>query len=85
MVSIALCEISHYEKAFELVTHKLPFQRLAQNSKRVFRARLVLCKDAAEAYLGFSVEDTNLGAVHAEHPAERHPVRDSSRDAIFVF
>ena len=77
------------KKAFELATHKLPFQRLAhelaQNSKRVFRARLVLYKDAAEAYLGFSVEDTNLGAVHAEHPAERHPVRDSSRDAIFVF
>ena len=71
--TVALREISRYQKSTELLIRRLPFQRLvweiAQDLKgRVNFARgaILALQEAAEAYLIGLFEDTNLCAIHAK-------------------
>jgi histone H3 len=73
---VALREIRKYQKSTELLTRKLPFQRLVREiaqerpeSKTDLRfqsSAWLALQEAAEAYLVGLFEDTNLCAIHAK-------------------
>ncbi|CAI9098361.1 OLC1v1034993C1 [Oldenlandia corymbosa var. corymbosa] len=70
----ALREIRKYQKSTELLTPKLPFQRLVREIAQEcsatevrFQNHAVLAlQEAAEAYLVGLFEDANLAAIHAK-------------------
>ena len=69
----ALVEIRKYQKSTELLTKKLPFQRLVREIAEAatpgmrFQSTAILAlQEASEAYLVGLFEDTNLCAVHAK-------------------
>ena len=71
--TVARREVGKYQKSTELLTRKLPFQRLvreiAQNLKTDLRfqnSTVNALQEAAEAYLVGLFEDTNLCAIHAK-------------------
>ncbi|KAM4865676.1 LOW QUALITY PROTEIN: histone H3-like [Thomomys bottae] len=63
--TVALREISRYEKSTELLICKLPFQSLVRDFKTDLRFQL-LVQEASEAYLVGFFEDTNLCTIHAK-------------------
>ncbi|KAF8527057.1 histone H3, partial [Gautieria morchelliformis] len=65
--TVALREIRHYQKSAELLISMLPFQRLVpRNCARLQGNAFPFGFKAAEAYLVYLFEDTNLGAIHAK-------------------
>ena len=69
----ALLEIRCYQKSYELLIRKLPFQRLVREVAKDFKTDLrfqpdaILClQEACEAYVVHLFEDTNLCAIHAK-------------------
>ena len=71
--TVALREISKYQKSTELLIRKLPFQRLVREIAQDFKTDLsfqssavLALQEAAEAYLVGLFEDTNLAAIHAK-------------------
>ena len=70
--TVALREIRQYQKGYDLMLPKLPFQRLvrevAQKIKPDLRfqsAALVAIQEAAEMYIIRVFKETNLCAIHA--------------------
>ena len=71
--TVALREICRYQKSTELLTRKLPFQRLVREIAQDFKSDLrfqgsavLALQEAAEAYLVGLFEDTNLCTIHAK-------------------
>ena len=71
--TVTLQEIRRYQKLTELLTRRLPFQRLVREITQDYKARLnfasgaiLALQEAAEAYLVGLFEDTNLCAIHAK-------------------
>ncbi|KAL6084016.1 hypothetical protein STEG23_002535 [Scotinomys teguina] len=71
--TVALQEISRYQKSTELLIQKLPFQRLVWEIAQDFKTDLRFqsmdigaLQEASEAYLVGLFEDTNLCAIHAK-------------------
>ena len=71
--TVALREIRKYQKSFDLVIRKLPFQRLVReiaeeikNNLRFQGSAVLALQEASEAYLVGLFEDTNLCAIHAK-------------------
>ncbi|KAM9714939.1 histone H3.3A-like [Dama dama] len=71
--TVALREISCYQKSTELLIRKLPFQRLVREIAQGFKTDLCFqsaaigaLQEAGEAYLVGPFEDTNLCAIHAK-------------------
>jgi len=71
--TVALREIRRYQKGYDLLLRKLPFQRLvreiAQDFKNDLRfqgSAILALQEASEAYLVALFEDTNLCAIHAK-------------------
>jgi len=71
--TVALREIRRYQKSYDLLLRKLPFQRLvreiAQNFKTELRfqaSAIAALQEAAEAYLVGILEEANLCAIHAK-------------------
>ena len=72
--TVALRQIRQYQKSTELLSRKLPFQRLVREisnefSCEMFRwqsAAILALQEASEAYLVGLFEDTNLCAIHAK-------------------
>ncbi|KAK3505606.1 hypothetical protein QTP70_003309 [Hemibagrus guttatus] len=71
--TVALREISRYQKSTELLIRKLPFQRLVREIAQDFKTDLrfqssavMALQEASEAYLVGLFEDTNLCAIHAK-------------------
>ncbi|CAN7939395.1 unnamed protein product, partial [Ixodes hexagonus] len=67
--TVALREIRHYQKSTELLSRKLPFQRLVREIAQDFKTDLrfqssavMALQEASEAYLVGLFEDTNLFA-----------------------
>ena len=65
--TVALHEISHYQKSSELLITRLPFQRLVQEIAQDFKTNLQFAvqtmaalQETAEAYLVGLFEDSNL-------------------------
>ncbi|BBN06544.1 protein MpcenH3 [Marchantia polymorpha subsp. ruderalis] len=85
--TVALREIRHYQKTFELLLRALPFARLVREigqsvSNRVTRwtaEALVALQEAVEDYIVHLFEDTNLCAIHAKRvtimPKDLHLAR----------
>jgi len=70
--TVALREIRKYQKSTELLLRKLPFQRLVREIAQEFKSELrfqshaiMALQEAAETYLVYLFEDTNLCAIHA--------------------
>ena len=71
--TVALRQIRTYQKGFQLLLLKLPFQRLVRELTEKFvsdyrwqATALSALQEAAEAYLVGLFEDTNLCAIHAK-------------------
>ncbi|KAH0512313.1 histone H3.3 [Microtus ochrogaster] len=71
--TVVLCEIRRYQKSTELLTPKLPFQRLVREIAQDFKTDLCFqsaaigaLQEASEAYLVGLFENTNLCAIHAK-------------------
>ncbi|XP_070937065.1 histone H3.3A-like [Macaca nemestrina] len=71
--TVALREISRYQKSTELLIRKLPFQRLVREIAQDFKtdlrfqsAAIGALQEASEAYLVGLFEDTHLCAIHAK-------------------
>ncbi|XP_025844501.2 histone H3.1t [Vulpes vulpes] len=71
--TLALREIRRYQKSTELLTRKLPVQRLVREIAQDFKTDLrfqssavMALQEACEAYLVGLFEDTNLCAIHAK-------------------
>ena len=71
--SRALREIRKYHKSTDLLTRKLPFQRLVREIAQDYKTDLrfqslavLALQEASEAYLVGLFEDTNLCAIHAK-------------------
>ena len=71
--TVALRQIKKYQKSYELLIRKLPFQRLVKSIAHEgkpevrFQSSAVLAlQEAAEAYLVGLFEDTHLCAIHAK-------------------
>nr|GEX99525.1 histone H3.2 [Tanacetum cinerariifolium] len=71
--TVALREIHKYKKSTELLTMKLPFQRLVREIKQDVKTDLrfqssavTALQEVSEAYLVELFEDTNLCAIHAK-------------------
>ena len=71
--TIALREIRKYQKGTDLLSRKLPFQRLVRQIAQDFKTDLrfqstaiLALQEASEAYLVGLFEDTNLCAIHAK-------------------
>ena len=71
--TVALREISRYQKMTELLIRRLPFQRLVREIAQDLKGRLnfasgaiLALQEVAEAYLVGLFEDTNLCAIHAK-------------------
>ena len=71
--TVALWEIRRYQKSFELLIRKLPFNRLVREIAQDFKTDLRFqaqvigaLQEAAEAYLVGLFEDTNLCAIHTK-------------------
>jgi histone H3 len=69
----ALKEIRKYQKSYDLLIRKLPFQRLVREIAQEFRCdyrfqstAILALQEAAEAYLVSLFEDSNLCAIHAK-------------------
>ncbi|KAG6548870.1 hypothetical protein Mapa_009632 [Marchantia paleacea] len=85
--TVALREIRHYQKTFELLLRALPFARLVREigqsvSRRVSRwtaEALVALQEAVEDHMVHLFEDTNLCAIHAKRvtimPKDLHLAR----------
>ena len=72
--TIALHEIQRYEKTTDLLTRKLPFQRLVKEIMQKFKpdlhsqpSAIMALQEAAESYLVGLMEDTNLCNIHSKH------------------
>lgn len=70
--TLALREIRKYQKSTELLTRKLPFQRLVREiaaavkpDLRFQSSAILALQEASESYLTGLFEDTNLCAIHA--------------------
>jgi len=68
----ALKEIRKYQKSYDPLIRKLPFQRLVRDEARSLRGdcrfqsnALLALQEASEAYMVGLFEDTNLCAIHA--------------------
>ena len=71
--TVALREIRRYQKSFDLLLRKLPFQRvvreIAQDHKSELKfqgSSILAMQEAAEAMLVQRLEDTNYCAIHAK-------------------
>ena len=71
--TVALREIRRYQKSTELLTRRLPFQRLVREIAQDFKmdmrfqsSAIAALQEASEAYLVGLFEDTNLCAIHAK-------------------
>ena len=71
--TVALREIRRYQKTFNLMIPKLPFQRLVREISQDFKTDLrfqgssvLALQEALEAYLVGLFEDTNLCGIHAK-------------------
>ena len=71
--TLALREISKYQKSTELLIQKLPFMQLVQEVGQQFLPGLryqgtaiMALQEASEAYLISLFEDSNLCAIHAK-------------------
>ncbi|RAH80241.1 histone-fold-containing protein [Aspergillus japonicus CBS 114.51] len=76
--TVALKEIRHYQRSFDLLIRKLPFARLVREvaldllpaevgSELRWQSHAILAlQEAAEAFLVHLFEDTNLCAIHAK-------------------
>ena len=71
--TVALREIRRYQKSTELLIRKLAFQRLVREIAQDFKTELrfqttalLALQEAAEAYMIYLFEDTNLCAIHAK-------------------
>ena len=71
--TVALREIRRYQKTFNLMIPKLPFQRLVREIAQDFKTDLrfqgssvLALQEASEAYIVGLFEDTNLCALHAK-------------------
>ena len=73
--TVALREIRRYQKSHELLIRKLPFQRLVREiandiniipELRFQSSAILALQEAAEAYLVYLFEDSNLCAIHAK-------------------
>jgi histone H3 len=71
--TVALREIRRYQKSYDLLIRKLPFQRLVREIAQGFKTDLrfqgsaiLALQEASESYLVGLFEDTNLCAIHAK-------------------
>ena len=71
--TVALREIRRYRKSTELLTRKVPFQRLVREVAQDFKtylgfqsAAIGALQEANEAYLAGLFEDTNRCTIHAK-------------------
>ena len=71
--TVALRQIRKYQKSTDLLSRKIPFQRLVREVAQDFKSDLrfqstavLALQEAAEAYLVGLFEDTNLCAIHAK-------------------
>ena len=71
--TVALREIRKYQKSYDLLIRKLPFQRLVREIANDFKTDLRFqgsatsaLQEAGESYLVGLFEDTNLVAIHAK-------------------
>ena len=71
--TVALREISKFQKSTDLLIRKLPFQRVVREIAQQFKSDLrfqsqavLALQEACEAYLVGLFEDTNLCAIHAK-------------------
>ena len=71
--TVALREISRYQKSTEMLIRKLPFQRLVREIAQDFKtdlrfqsAAIMAMQEASEAYLVGLFEDSNLCAIHTK-------------------
>ena len=71
--AVALREIRKYQNSTELLVRKQPFQRLVREIAQDFRPdlrfqsnALLALQEAAESYLVYMFENTNLAAMHAK-------------------
>jgi histone H3 len=71
--TVALQEIRRYQKSFDLLIKKLPFQRVAREIAQDYKSdmrfqsnTIQATQEATEAYLVGLMEDTNLCAIHAK-------------------
>ena len=72
--TMALHEIQRYQETTDLLIRKLPFQRLMREIVHKFKPNLhflanaiMALQEAAESYLVWLMEDTNLCAIHTKH------------------
>lgn len=82
----ALREIRKYQKSYELLLRKLPFQRLIRelsqdihSSLRFQSSALEALQEASEAYLVRHLEAGNLSAIHAKRVTVQRKDLDLSR------
>ncbi|CAM6092914.1 unnamed protein product [Calypogeia fissa] len=85
--TVALREIRHYQKTFELLLRPLPFARVVREIAANFSSSvsrwtaeaLIALQEATEDYLVHLFEDTNLCAIHAKRvtikPKDMHLAR----------
>jgi len=74
-------EIKHYQRTYDLLLRRLPFQRVVRDVLRArsshvtrMQASAVLAlQESAEAYMVRLLEDTNLNAIHANRVTIRPP------------
>ena len=71
--TVALREIRKYQKSYDLLIRKLPFQRLVREISNDFRTDLrfqgsatLALQEASESYLVGLFEDSNLLAIHGK-------------------
>ena len=71
--TVALREIRKYQRSYNLLIRKLPFQRLVREIAQDFKTELrfqssavVALQEASESYLVGLFQDTNLCAIHAK-------------------
>ena len=71
--TVALREIRKYQKSYDLLVRRLPFQRLVREIAMDFKTDLrfqgsavLSLQEASESYLVGLFEDTNLTCIHAK-------------------
>ena len=71
--TVALREIKKYQKSYDLLVRKLPFQRVVREIAMDFKSDLrfkcsatLALQEASESYLVGIMEDSNLLAIHAK-------------------
>jgi len=70
--TVALREIRRYQRSFELIIPRLPFQRLVREITQLYKtdlrfqsSALTALQDASEAYMVTLFEDAQISAIHA--------------------